>query len=251
MRQMEAKFSFYKAGQGSFYGGRIWHQEINKVFTVVYDCGTSPFIAGNSQSLNNEITYFKYRPHYFPHNDEIELLFISHLDYDHVSGLKRLLTEFKVKNIVLPYIEKQYRQFFLVSFSENDDPDNNFSLNDYTSFIENPIQFILQNSESTKIYFVKPNGKTEIAYQGYDDDNQSESVYPRGTTSTDIEELNNQPNVSVYENNLQFFIRRNWEFTTHVKGVNEEAIKKLHECLKNKLKKKIKGVIFVWKKEKK
>lgn len=242
MRQMEAKFSFYKAGQGSFYGGRIWHHEINKVFTVVYDCGTSPFIAGNSQSLNNEITYFKYQPHYFPRNDEIDLLFISHLDYDHVSGLKRLLTEFKVKNIVLPYIEKKYRQFFLVSFSENDESDNNFSLNDYTSFIENPIQFILQNSESTKIYFVKPNGKTEIAYQGYDDDNQSESVYPRGTT-TDIEELNNQPNCSAYENNLQFFIRRNWEFTTYVKGVNEKAITKLQKCLKKKLKKKTDEVL--------
>jgi hypothetical protein len=76
MRRMQAKFSFFKAGQGLFYGGRIWHYENNKVFTVVFDCGTSPFIAGNSLSLNNEITQFKYRPRFFIHNDEIELLFI-------------------------------------------------------------------------------------------------------------------------------------------------------------------------------
>ncbi|WP_281322081.1 MBL fold metallo-hydrolase [Flavobacterium aestivum] len=236
---MEAKFSFYKAGQGSFYGGRIWHHEINRVFTVVYDCGTSSFIAENNQSLNNEITYFKHQPYFFPHNDEIELLFISHLDYDHVSGLKRLLTEFKVKNIILPYIEKQYRQFFLVSFFENDDPDNNFSLDDYISFIEDPTQFILQNSESTKFYFVKPNDKTEIVYLGYNND-QSEFAYAyaRGTINEDTEELKGKSNVSVYENNLQFFIRKNWEFTTYAKDVNEEAIKKLHECLKKKLKKK-------------
>jgi hypothetical protein len=235
---MEAKFSFYKAGQGSFYGGRIWQHENNKVYTVVYDCGTSPFIAGNSQSLNNEITYFKYQPHFFTHNDEIELLFISHLDYDHVSGLKRLLTEFKVKNIILPYIEKQYRQFFLVSVSDNNAPDNNLSIADYISFIESPNTFIQNNSKESLMYFVTSNGNSGIEYLGYDNDNQSENVYPRGTPNSEIEELNNQPNVFIYYNNLQFFIQRKWEFTTHVKSVSKLAITNLQNWLKKKLKKK-------------
>ena len=239
MRRMEAKFSFFKAGQGSFYGGRIWQHDKDQVFTVVYDCGTSPFIAGNSQSLNNEITHFKYRPHYFPrNNDGVELLFISHLDYDHVSGLKRLLTEFKVKNIILPYISKEHRQFFLTSISDNNDPDNNLSVEDYISFIESPNQFILQNSESTKMYFVKSNDKNEIEYQGYDNDNQSEYTYPRGTVNEDTDELTGQSNVSKYDNNLQFFIKRYWEFTTYSKSVSQDAIDKLHSCLKKKLKKK-------------
>ncbi len=59
MRSIEAKFSFFKAGQGSFYGGRIYYPETNRIFTVVYDCGTSTFIRGNSQSLNREINNFK------------------------------------------------------------------------------------------------------------------------------------------------------------------------------------------------
>lgn len=240
MRRMEAKFSFFKAGQGSFYGGRIWQHETNHVFTVVYDCGTSPFIAGNNQSLNNEITYFKHRPHYFPlNNDEIELLFISHLDYDHVSGLKRLLTEFKVKNIILPYIEKKHRQFFLTSISDNNDPAGELTIEEYFSFIESPNQFISQNSENTKQFFIKSNGKTEIEYQGYDNnDNQSENIYSRGTLNTETAELIGQTSVSVYENNLQFFIKRNWEFTTYAKSVSEIAIDKLHACLKKTLKKK-------------
>ncbi|MEQ1732892.1 MAG: MBL fold metallo-hydrolase, partial [Bacteroidia bacterium] len=238
MIRIDAKFSFYKAGQGSFYGGRILHQEINKVFTIVYDCGTNTFITGNSKSLNNEITYFKHHPHYFPHNDEIELLFISHLDYDHVSGLKRLLKEFKVKNIILPYIEKQYRQFFLVSFSENNDPNNDLSLDDYTSFIESPNTFIQNNSTDTQIYFVK--SSSETTYQNYDE-NQLDlnNAYARGTQpNVNPEELNSEPNVSVYENNLQFFIRKDWEFTTYAKSVSAEAIKKLHTSLQKILKKK-------------
>lgn len=240
MKRMEAKFSFFKAGQGSFYGGRIWDHETDQVFTVVYDCGTSSFVAGNSQSLNNEINHFKRRPDYFPrNNDEIELLFISHLDYDHVSGLKRLLTEFKVKNIILPYISKEHRQFFLASISDDYDPDNDLTVEDYISFIDSPNQFILQNSETTKMFFVKSNGKKEIEYQGYDDnDNQSEYVYPRGTINQDEDELTGQANVTKYDNNLQFFIRRYWEFTTYCKTVSQESIDKLHACLKKKLKKK-------------
>lgn len=238
MRRMEAKFSFYKAGQGSFYGGRIWHHENNRMYTVVYDCGTSPFIAGNSQSLNNEIDAFKFSSRNYPHSNDIDLLFISHLDYDHVSGLKRLLTEFNVKNIVLPYIEKQQRQFFLVSFSDNDNPENNLSVEDYNAFIESPNTFIQDNSKETKMYFINSKGKSGIEYLNYDNDNQPENIYPRGTINTETEELANQPNVSVYDNNLQFFIQRKWEFTTHVKSVSESAINNLHNCLKKKLKKK-------------
>ncbi|MCF2218881.1 MBL fold metallo-hydrolase [Chryseobacterium sp. PS-8] len=240
MRHMKSKFTFFKAGQGSFYGGRIWLHEPNQVFTIVFDCGTSPFIAGNNQSLNNEINNFKHRPHYFPrNNDEIELLFISHLDYDHVSGLKRLLTEFQVKNIILPYIEKEHRQFFLTSIGDNNDPDNNLTIDEYISLIESPNQFIAQNSERTRQFYIKPNGKTEIEYQGYDNnENQSDNVYPRGTLNNETTELINLPNVFVYENDLQFFIKRNWEFTTFAKSVSETAIDKLHNCLKKKLKKK-------------
>lgn len=236
---MVAKFTFFKAGQGSFYGGRIWSHETNQVFKIVYDCGTSTFIAGNNQSLNNEIDHFKRKPHYFPqNNDEIELLFISHLDYDHVSGLKRLLTEFKVKNIILPYIDKELRQFFLASISDNNDPDNNLTVDDYISFIESPNQFISLNSESTHMFFVKSNGNTEIEYLNYDVEDQSENAYPRGTENQDEDELKDQKNVRKYDNNLQFFIKRNWEFTTYCKAVNRNAIANLNNCLKKKLKKK-------------
>ncbi len=242
MRRMKANFSFFKAGQGLFYGGRIYSHETNLVYTVVYDCGTSPFIAGNSQSLNREIDYFKFSTHCFSDNkNEIELLFISHLDYDHVSGLKRLLTEFKVKNIILPYIKKEHRQFFLASMPYDNDAENNLTVEDYISFIESPNQFILQNSESTQMFFVKSNGKEDIEYLNYDDNNQSEYAYPRGKENQDDDELSGQPNVRKYDNNLQFFIRQYWEFTTYCKTVSQSAIDNLNDCLKKKLKKKTNG----------
>jgi len=239
MRHIKAQFSFFKAGQGLFYGGRIWNPKIDKVFIVVYDCGTSTFVTGNNQSLNNEIEYFKLGPNCFPRNNEIELLFISHLDYDHVSGLKRLLTEFEVKNIILPYIKEQ-RQFFLVSMPDNNDKDSNLTVYEYIEFIESPNQFILRNSGKTQIFFVKPNSETEIEYLNYDDEIiQSENAYPRGTLNQDEDELTGQKNVKIYNNNLQFFLEQYWEFTTYCQTVNQVAIDKLHTCLKKKLKIKL------------
>ena len=127
----------------------------------------------------------------------------------------------------------------MTSISDNNDPDNNLTIEEYILFLENPTQFIAQNSDGTKQFYIKPNGETKIEYQGYDNnDNQSVNVYPRGTLNNNTIELIGQPNVFVYENDLQFFIKQNWEFTTFVKSVSETAIDKLHTCLKKKLKKK-------------
>lgn len=239
MKLINSNFTFFKAGQGSFYGGRIWAHETNKVYTIVYDCGTSPFIEGNNESLNNEINNFK---HFFrsssKNKNEIELLFISHLDYDHVSGLKRLLTEFKVKNIILPYIEKKHRQIFLTSIGEVIPPDNNLTIDEFISFLEAPNQFIGQFGEGTSQYYVIPNERTEIEYLNYNAENQSETPYATGTPNTEMIEFTGSPNVFIYENNLQFFIEQYWEFTTYVKSVSIKAIDELNACLKKKLKKK-------------
>jgi hypothetical protein len=233
---MRSKFSFFKAGQGSFYGGRIWDGENDRIYTVVYDCGTSPFIAGNADSLIDEITYFK---HQRPHSKEIDLLFISHLDYDHVSGIRVLFQEFDIKRIILPYIEKTQRQFFLASVSVIGPPNpNNLSLEEYISFIESPHEFIRNNDENTQIFFIKP-GNDKLEYLGYNNNNPNDEIEPRGNRIEDIPaELRTIQNVNLYENNLQFFINKKWEFTTYVKEVDDDAIAKLHNCLKLKTSKK-------------
>jgi len=101
---IKSKFCFFKAGQGLFYGGKIYCRESKQVFTIVYDCGTS----GRISNLYEEIDYFKRMNYYLEKDkeDKIDLLFISHLHYDHVSGIKHLLEKFKVENIILPYIDK-------------------------------------------------------------------------------------------------------------------------------------------------
>lgn len=226
-----AKFSFFKAGQGAFYGGQIKLSDIDKSVTIVYDCGTSGWIKGNAQSLSEEIEYFRRE------NSKIDLLFISHLDYDHVSGLKQLLDKFTIKKVILPYIEKENRILFLCSFSYYEEVNNDLmTIGEYSSFLDNPAHFISENSDAD-IYFIKSDNEDEVVYR-QDNDNNPDDIYPIGTESSDaIEEFKGFSKVSVYKNNLQFFIHKKWEFTTFVKDVGEEVVERLYKSLKKLLEK--------------
>lgn len=234
-------FSFFKAGQGAFYGGRIWDSRNEKYTTIVYDCGTSPFIKGHTKSLNNEIELFKeIRPWYGNALDDktIDILFISHLDYDHVSGLKRLLNEFDVKRIVLPYITPENRLLFLASFDEGNDLEEDLdhdgdtlrippmSFTDFRAFIENPIQFIRNSESNPRIIFVKP-GDKNIDYQG-PLEGSVDGIYERGTTSTDAMDFKNEQNIGLFESNFQLFLNAQWEFTTFVQGIPQSKIDELN-----------------------
>ena len=236
----KSKFSFFKAGQGAFYGGRIYDYEDSRYWTIVYDCGTSNFVSGNSQSLNAEINHFKNDVHCkFEDNRTIDILFISHLDFDHVSGVARLLKEFSIKKIVLPYFPKKARQFALLSFSSdvNDTVGLDFSLEDYTDFLENPFTY-LQNtgelSEKREIYVVlgEEGGKYDSeSFQESLNENQ-DGVSAQGTRSeTLIEETNGQLNVFTFKNNLQFFIEKRWEFTTYFRDISNNSYNELQKCL--------------------
>lgn len=245
MKTSTSEFSFFKAGQGSFYGGRIGDENCKKVCTIVYDCGTTTYIAGNSKSLNDEITDFKNRIGVSPEKEDIDILFISHLDYDHVSGLGRLFEEFNVKRIVLPYIEKEKRKIFLASLSfigealSSDD----LSTADYTAFIESPHEFIHTKSDETVIFIINPNdrigGYIPIEYDGPD------NIYPIGTSlmKDKIPELKDtEEYVHLYDNNLQFFYRKEWEFSTYVKDISDSGIEGFIECLRGKLGRKRKTI---------
>lgn len=239
---MLSKFSFFRAGQGSFYGGRIYDRDNNSKYSIIYDCGTSNFIKGNSASLNSEINWFKEHENYrFPiENNTIDLLFISHLDYDHVSGLKRILNEFDVKKIVIPYIEKEIRKYFLSSFSDDEIDTEDLSEENYINFLENPINFFRENSQNnnSEIYFIKTNENNNDNNNGNEIElagNEIELEGNRLEKNTITELANTDENIYLYDNNIRFLIRNKWEFTTFFKEVNLIKINELDSCIKDNL----------------
>ena len=89
--------TFHPVGQGAFYSERfqLWKPKI-ETHNIVYDCGVCYKKEKQVVHVVNQA---------FAGKDEIDYLFISHLDYDHVSLAYAILP--RVKNIVLPLVSKE------------------------------------------------------------------------------------------------------------------------------------------------
>ncbi len=96
---MPARLSHYRetlhaAGQGLFYSLEIRNHPGNSLARVVYDCGT--------QSADHVLTEAISR---FARNAKsVDLVVLSHLDKDHVSGLKELASSPGIRRVLLPYL---------------------------------------------------------------------------------------------------------------------------------------------------
>ncbi len=83
----------HAVGQGGLFSGTISADGVG--FRWVYDCGSN-----QSDALTREVNSIS-------RGGDIDYLFISHLDSDHVSGLDELLSRVKVKEVVLPYFSDE------------------------------------------------------------------------------------------------------------------------------------------------
>ena len=100
-------------GQGAFYTERI--STNGKTYNVVYDCGstTSYKVNKGKPILEAEIKTF------YDKNENIDLLFISHFDYDHVNGLKYLKDHCNIKRVVMPLIPISAKWIYLAQLDVN------------------------------------------------------------------------------------------------------------------------------------
>ena len=87
----------YPVGQGCFHSGYISLErtihEIPHEFRYIYDCGSD-----NRKALDSATDYFRQDV------NNVDALFISHLDRDHVNGLDRLLSLISVNTVFIPYV---------------------------------------------------------------------------------------------------------------------------------------------------
>ncbi|WP_314362183.1 hypothetical protein [Rothia mucilaginosa] len=99
----------YPVGQGIFSAQIVRTSE--KQYVCVYDCGSS---AGgkNIEKYTREL--------YEKTSGIIDLLVISHLDDDHVNGVRKLYKErFRIEKVVLPYMTRWERILYVLSRTED------------------------------------------------------------------------------------------------------------------------------------
>lgn len=92
---------FHTVGQGAFYS------EKHENFNIVYDCGTE-------WKNRADKTIDKTIKQSFKKDDEIDILFISHFDYDHVSKIKTLKDHVKsIKKVVMPLLHNNEKTLLI------------------------------------------------------------------------------------------------------------------------------------------
>lgn len=90
---MEVKLIQHAVGQGGLFSGTL--SAGGKPLRWAYDCGSN-----QSEPLSREIGTVAA-------GGNLDLLFLSHLDSDHVNGIDKLLSRVKVREVVLPYLSEE------------------------------------------------------------------------------------------------------------------------------------------------
>lgn len=95
--------TFHPIGHGAFYTERFMQNGECK-FSVVFDCGCfescKPKMSQIKfiQQINNEIDNF------YPPEETINLLFISHFHQDHINGIEHLRKKCNIERIIIPQL---------------------------------------------------------------------------------------------------------------------------------------------------
>ncbi|WP_282145460.1 hypothetical protein [Alteromonas stellipolaris] len=121
--------TFHPVGQGGFYSER------HNNFNIVYDCGAIP--VSDAKPVVQAA---------FSKTEDIDVLFISHFDYDHVSAISTLQKNVRnIKQVVLPLLDEGHKNLLINinrALSQN-----------IIKLISNPQLFFGKN---TDIIYVRP-----------------------------------------------------------------------------------------------
>ncbi|WP_156341248.1 MULTISPECIES: hypothetical protein [Pseudomonas] len=142
---VKIKRHFHPIGQGGFFSE---HHKVGlgKEFVVVYDCG----VAHNRSSADGVVKTN------LLNGVEIDILFISHFDYDHVCKLKVLSSHVgRIKNVVMPLLSKD-EKFRLTNLFRA----SGFNL---LKLINSPEKFF---GSTTRVFSVAPGGRQDADGDG-------------------------------------------------------------------------------------
>jgi glyoxylase-like metal-dependent hydrolase (beta-lactamase superfamily II) len=149
----EAIVTQHPVGQGGFLTGILRGR--GRDIRWIYDCGSL-----QDQALVREMSTA------LSTQSEIRLLFVSHLDYDHVSGLDRLLSLTKgVEEVVLPYFGVVEALALWATALEEGTASGTLG-----TFLQDPVRW-LESRDVSRVTFVRNRG---------DDDRLSEVPGPGG-----------------------------------------------------------------------
>ena len=187
--------TFHPVGQGAFYSEEFLNAEGNCVFRVVYDCGS---LKRCRLQRNSDGTPLKRKDieervgRAFSDRYGIDLLFVSHLDDDHVNLIPCLkpFTNHQIRRVILPLLSAEER-YMLTGYHLSRSRRGRIS-DALDSIINSPEEYF---GKDTKITFVRPaDGERTIMENEVDDEGVGVDDLPEEIPSlTKISIGNNLP----------------------------------------------------------
>jgi Metallo-beta-lactamase superfamily len=127
---LQAIFQFQPVGQGCFYTGSLNYQ--GQEFNMVYDCGTVSDKIHIEHAVHIWATGLQQR--------KLDMLIISHFDYDHVNGIRHLLTHFgSCDTAIIPYVHPSERLLMMASMAQDENGNRD---EDYIDFLKDPVDYL-------------------------------------------------------------------------------------------------------------
>lgn len=206
------KRTFWPVGQGAFYS-ELFYKDGKQDGLIVYDCGTrsgQEYVLKSIQDLEQ-----------LTGDIDIDILFISHFHSDHISGIKQLTSDYKVKAIVLPYVSTAFRADVYIENYIHDKSENKEVL----SYLEQ----LLSSDSKIDIHRVtiqQSNGINESLYKSGANRNtltMSELLLKR--------EIKEYTTIQIHDWKYIPFNYRSSKYPRIIKAINEQ-IPGLFDCIK-------------------
>ncbi|SIM31170.1 MBL fold metallo-hydrolase [Cuniculiplasma divulgatum] len=160
-----ARFSLEPVGQGLFYTGKIGS------FNMVYDCGSMKAL----NKISSIIGDYKSRLG----NSKIDMLIISHLHLDHVSGIEELMKNTKVRYVFLPYLLPIQRLLLALGGHAH-------LTESYLNLLIDPVSYFLELGADKVVLISGNNSKNDERYERNNDE------FPGGEFDLSSEDLNDE-----------------------------------------------------------
>ena len=131
-------------GQGAFYTERFVDDNNTTLANVVYDCGCNRTLSNSSKKMI-EFTFCE--------DDEIDVLFISHFDADHVNGIRTLIdNKVNIRYVIMPLLTADEIKFLSVIYNKVNRADK-----DIQTLINNPKAYFGNNTIILKVKSIDEN----------------------------------------------------------------------------------------------
>lgn len=177
--------TFHPVGQGAFYSEKITKNK-HRLFQMVYDCGSSTF-RKNKSGIPNKL---KERVESDLEDLDIDLLFISHFDSDHINGVRL----FNPKVVILPFVSEE--QMLLMKICNEISKKNSYDLQ-----LADAPQEVFPEAHIIRVY---PEGRENGENYVFDFRDSRPDRYPKSLFSKD--------RIKIYGEILEYIVYNpNWD----------------------------------------